>query len=139
MPAKAWRTFTRHFRLRDSKEGRFGPLARRQLYCRSLSVTAPEDPMSADSTAFDPYRSPSLPEGPYAGKPPAGKPGWLTALCAICIVLGVLGLLNTLFGTITVIVGPSMQKALTPKGTPGVPAGLERAQQQLNDDLAAVL
>ena len=95
--------------------------------------------MSADPSALDPYRSPPMPEGPFPGKPLPGKPGWLTALCVICIVLGVLGLMNSLFGAVGVIGGSAIQKMFTPKGSPGLPAGFEQAQQQLNDDIQAVL
>lgn len=94
--------------------------------------------MSADAR-LDPYQSPSLPQGPI-GPVRSGKPGWLTALCVICLVLGLLGLMNTCFGTVGAIFGTKVQSMFQPKaGTPGMPAELEKAQQQLNDDLQAVL
>jgi len=93
----------------------------------------------SESSAFDPYRSPSLPEVPYAGKQTAGRPGWLTALCVICIVLGALGLMNSLFGAVGAAAGPALQTMFQPKGgTPGFPAEMEQAQQDLQADMLDV-
>jgi len=94
--------------------------------------------MSADSSTLDPYRSPTLPEGPYAGKQTTGKPGWLTALCVICIVLGALGLINAILGTAAELAGPYFQAMLSPRGGPGMPADLQQAQQDLMDAVNAV-
>jgi len=95
--------------------------------------------MSADSPKLDPYRSPSLPEGPYAGQQKvSGKPGWLTALCVVCIVLGALGLLNAILGTAAEIAGPRFQAMLSPRGGPGMPADLQQAQQDLMDEMNAI-
>jgi hypothetical protein len=94
--------------------------------------------MSADPSAFDPYRSPSLPQGPYAGQTASRKPGWLTALCVICIVLGALGLMNALFGAVGAAAGPSMQAMFQPRATPGVPSDIQQAQDQFQDDVAGV-
>ncbi len=94
--------------------------------------------MSADSSALDPYRSPSLPEGPYAGLPPRTRPGWLTALCVICIVLGALGILNSLVGTAAVLAGPRFQSLFQPRPTAGVPDEMLQAQQDLMNEINAV-
>src|SRR5262245_55300059 len=95
--------------------------------------------MSADSQAFDPYRSPSLPEGPYAdGRVQAGRPGALTALCVLCIVLGALGLMNSLFGTIGAVAGPKLQAAFQPKSSPGMPAEMQKVQQEFQDEVMKI-
>ena len=93
--------------------------------------------MSADSS-LDPYRSPSLPEGPYAGLPTRARPGWLTALCVVCIVLGALGVLNSLVGTAAVLAGPKFQSMFQPRPTAGVPDDMLQAQQDLMDEINAV-
>jgi len=94
--------------------------------------------MSADSSALDPYRSPSLPEGPYAGLPTKTRPGWLTALCVVCIVLGALGILNSLVGTAAVIAGPRFQSMFQPRPSPGMPDEMLQAQQELMNEINAV-
>lgn len=94
--------------------------------------------MSADPRAFDPYRSPSLPEGPYAGRPPSGRPGLLTALCVFAIVLGVLGLILAVVGTGGLIAGKQLQKAFQPRPAPGIPPEMVQAQQDLQDEMYAV-
>jgi hypothetical protein len=94
--------------------------------------------MSADSSTLDPYRSPTLPEGPYAGKQTTGKPGWLTALCVICIVLGALGLINAILGTAAELAGPYFQAMLSPRGGPGIPADMQQAQQDLMDEMNVI-
>jgi len=94
--------------------------------------------MTADSTSFDPYRSPSLPEGPYAGLPRVGRPGKLTTLCVLCIVLGALGLMNSLLGAAGAVGGRAFQAWIQPKSSPGIPQEMNDAQQKLNDDMAAV-
>jgi hypothetical protein len=94
--------------------------------------------MSADSNAFDPYRSPSLPEGPYAGRSASNRPGWLTALCVVCVVLGALGLMNALMGTAGALAGPYLQALIQPKPSPSMPPEMQQAQQDLQDELQAV-
>ena len=78
------------------KRGVFGPRSKLLRRISVYTAPMPETPMTADS--FDPYRSPSLPEGPYAGVAPSGRPGGLTTLCVLCMVLGALGLFNSLLG-----------------------------------------
>jgi hypothetical protein len=94
--------------------------------------------MSADPSAFDPYRSPSLPQGPNTGEAVPRKSGWLTALCVICIVLGALGLMNALFGAVGAAAGPSLQSMFQPRATPGVPPEMQQAQDQFQKDVASV-
>jgi len=94
--------------------------------------------MSADSQAFDPYRSPSMPEVPYAGPPPAGRSGWLTTLCVLCIVLGALGLVNSAFGTLGMIVGKKIQQTMAAQPQPGMPADLQEAQQKMQEEMYAI-
>src|SRR5262245_58840118 len=91
------------------------------------------------SSELDPYRSPSLPEGPYVPKSQAsGKPGWLTAICVICIVLGALGLLNATLGSAAELAGPRFQAMLTPRGGPGMSDDLQQAQQDFMDEINAI-
>ena len=95
--------------------------------------------MSAETQTFDPYRSPSLPEGPYAAPIPIGRPGWLTMLCVCCIVLGALGLLNSLFGTLGILGGKAIQTWVQPKGaTTGMPQEMQDAQEKFQKDLYGV-
>lgn len=95
--------------------------------------------MPDDSQIFDPYRSPSLPEGPYAGAPPSGRPGTLTTLCVICIVLGALGLLNSVLGAAGVVGGRQLQAMLRARPSPGLSPDLQEAQEKLQDDMNAAL
>jgi hypothetical protein len=94
--------------------------------------------MKAPTPSFDPYRSPSLPEGPYEGVPAAGRPGLLTTLCVLCIVLGALGLMNSALGTAGAIGGSRLQAAIQPKTSAGLPPGMKQAQDDFQDDLNAV-
>lgn len=94
--------------------------------------------MSADSNSFDPYRSPSLPEVPYHGPPPTGRPGWLTAICVLCIVLGALGLMNSLLGTLGAIGGQFIQKAVQPTANAGMPPEMKDAQEKFQTEINAV-
>jgi len=94
--------------------------------------------MSADTQTFDPYRSPTLPEVPYAPPPASGRPGWLTTLCVLCIVLGALGLMNALLGAMGAIAGSALQKAIQPKASASVPKGMQEAQEQFQDNINAV-
>ena len=95
--------------------------------------------MSTDPHAFDPYRSPSLPEGPYAGgQVAAGRPGLLTALCVLCIVLGTLGLMNSLFGTIGALAGPKLQQMIQPKSSPSMPQEMQKVQQEFQDEVIRI-
>jgi hypothetical protein len=92
--------------------------------------------MSAEPQTFDPYRSPSLPEGPYAAPQPVGRPGWLTMLCVCCIVLGALGLLNSLFGTFGIIAGKAIQTWIQPKGAnTGMPVEMQEAQDKFQKEI----
>lgn len=92
----------------------------------------------SEVTPFDPYRSPSLPEGPYAGKPASGRPQLLTALCITCLVLGILGLMNSLFGTIGIIGGQRLQTAFQTKLPPNAPPGMQVAQDEFEQEMQEV-
>jgi hypothetical protein len=94
--------------------------------------------MTAEPKSFDPYRSPSLPEGPYAGVPRVGRPGKLTTLCVLCIVLGALGMMNSLFGAVGAAGGRVLQAAIQPKTSPGMPPGMQEAQNKFQEDLYTV-
>jgi hypothetical protein len=97
--------------------------------------------MSTDSHSFDPYRSPSLPEGPYAGPPPTGRrPGLLTTLCVLCIVLGALGLFNALFGAFGLVIGRQFQQMVmkSQSQTPGVPPEMQEAQEKMQTEIYAI-
>ena len=94
--------------------------------------------MTAEPKSFDPYRSPSLPEGPYAGMPRVGRPGKLTTLCVLCIVLGALGMMNSVFGAVGVAGGRALQAAIQPKTSTGMPPGMQEAQNKFQDDMYAV-
>jgi hypothetical protein len=94
--------------------------------------------MTSDVTPFDPYRSPSLPEGPYAARPADGKPKLLPALVIICLVLGVLGLMNSLVGVIGVVGGQQLQEAFQPELPPNVPSGMQKAQDDLQAEINEV-
>ncbi len=89
----------------------------------------------------DPYRSPSLPEGPYAGPPPTDRrPGWLTTLCVFCIVLGVLGLFNSLFGAFGLLVGRQFQQMVmnSQAQAPGISPEMQEAQEKMQKEIYAV-
>src|SRR6187401_370263 len=108
----------------------------RQLYS---SQSRPRSrPMSADSSALDPYRPPSLPEGPYEGAPSTGRPGWLTALCVLCIVLGALGIMNSLMGAAGAIGGQQLQALVQPKGSPSATPEMQQVQQDFQDQVNGV-
>jgi len=97
--------------------------------------------MSSDPHSFDPYRSPSLPEGPYSGPPPTGRrPGLLTTLCVLCIALGALGLFNSLFGGFMLIVGRQFQQFVmkSQAQTPGVPPEMQEAQEEMQTEIYAI-
>src|SRR5262245_23655927 len=94
--------------------------------------------MTPEVTPFDPYRSPSLPEGPYAARAADGKPRLLPALVIICLVLGVLGLMNSVVGTIGAAGGQQLQKAFQPELPPNVPSGMQKAQDELQADINEV-
>jgi uncharacterized protein involved in cysteine biosynthesis len=94
--------------------------------------------MMAETGSFDPYRSPSLPEGVYSGPPPRGRPGWLSALCVLCIVLGALGLVNSLFGTVGMVLGPRFQQFMASQPQPGLPDEIKEAQQKMQTDMYKV-
>jgi hypothetical protein len=86
--------------------------------------------MTAETGSFDPYRSPSLPEGVNAG-----RPGWLSVLCVLCIVLGALGLMNSVFGTIGLAVGPRIQRFMAAQPKSGMPEELKKAQETFQEDM----
>jgi hypothetical protein len=86
---------------------------------------------------FDPYRSPSLPEGPIVPMTP-GRPGWLTALCVVAIVLGALGLINSLMSTAGLLAGPHLQKAMRSQSSPGMSEEMQKAQNKMQDEMYAV-
>jgi len=92
--------------------------------------------MTADS--FDPYRSPSLPDTPYAGVTSSARPGWLTVLCVLCMVLGGLGIFNSLLGGFGAAGGKAFQAWVQPKGAPGMPPEMQEAQEKFQNDVAAV-
>lgn len=93
--------------------------------------------MSAGSP-YDPYRSPTLPEGPYVASSTTAKPGLLSAVCVICLVLGGLGLMNSLLGVVQVAVGSQLQQALQPKGAAGMPPEMQKAQDEFQAEINAV-
>jgi hypothetical protein len=94
--------------------------------------------VSAGSQSFDPYRSPTLPETPYAA-PSSGRPGWLTTLCVLCIVLGALGMINAAFGALGLAGGKAIQKMVQPKGAnTGLPQAMQDAQDKFQNDMYAV-
>jgi hypothetical protein len=100
-----------------------------------LALDAKVAAMTSDVTPFDPYRSPSLPEGPYAARPGTGRSQLLTALVIICLVLGVLGLMNSIVGTVGAAGGQQLQKAFQPKLPPNVPSGMQKAQDDLQAEI----
>lgn len=89
----------------------------------------------SEVSPFDPYRSPALPEGPYAGKPSPRRPQLLTALIIICLVFGILGLMNSLFGVVGVIGGQQLQQAFQTKMPPGVDPRMQQAQDKFQADI----
>src|SRR6478672_9919227 len=94
--------------------------------------------MTAETGAFDPYRSPSLPEGVYTGPRPVGRPGWLSFLCVLCIVLGALGIMNSVFGTFGMVVGPRFQQFMAAQPKPGMPDDLKEAQEKMQADMYTI-
>ena len=95
--------------------------------------------MSADPKAFDPYRSPAMPEIPYAGGPQSGRPGLLTTVCVICIVLGALGLISSLAGAVGAFGGRHFQAAFRMPASAGASDDMKDAQKKLEDDIYGVL
>src|SRR5688500_18699957 len=95
--------------------------------------------MMTDTSTYDPYRSPTLPETPYAVSSGVQKPGWLTALCVICIVLGVLGLMNGLLGLGATLFGKQLQQMMNPMAAQkGMPAEIQKLQQNLQDETNSI-
>ncbi len=92
--------------------------------------------MSADSSAYDPYRTPDLPgvHAPSGG----GRPGWLTALCVLCIVLGVLGLMNGLAGLLGTLFAEQLQTMFTPAGGTGMPPEMQKVQDEFQAETVAI-
>jgi hypothetical protein len=94
--------------------------------------------MSADKPSLDPYRSPNLPEGPYAGQMSSARPGLLTALCVLAIVLGALGMLNAFIGSVAAAAGPRLQAMVQPRPMPGTPPEMQQVQQDFQDATNAI-
>ena len=94
--------------------------------------------MSSDPTAFDPYRSPAMPEGLPLPATGSKRPGWLTALCVIAIVIGILGFANGVIGFFSVVFGQELQSAFTPAAPPNMPQGLQKVQQDFQAEVQAV-
>jgi hypothetical protein len=93
--------------------------------------------MSAASP-YDPYRSPTLPEGAYAGVAPTGKPQLLSAVCVICLVLGGLGLMNSVLGATQAALGSKLQQWFQPKAGAGIPPEMQKAQDEFQAEINAV-
>jgi hypothetical protein len=94
--------------------------------------------MSFESSSFDAYRSPSLPEGPVEAAPPGTRPGWLTTLCVLAIVLGVLGIGNSILSVAGAIGGKALQSAFRTSTSSSTPNELEKAQQDFQANIQAV-
>lgn len=94
--------------------------------------------MSSDPRPFDPYRSPTLPQGADPGPTPIGRTGWLTTLCVLCIVLGALGLANSGFGAIGMFVGPKFQRMMAAQPQPGMSPEMQDAQRKMQEEMYAV-
>jgi hypothetical protein len=92
----------------------------------------------SEFSPVDPYSSPALPEGPYAGKPGSGRPQLLTVLIIVCLVLGALGIFNSITGAVGAAAGPQLQKALQPKMPPNVPPGMQKAQDDFQAEINEV-
>ena len=90
------------------------------------------------STDFDPYRSPSLPEGPVQPVVGRGRPGWLTTLCVLCIVLGALGLINTFVETAGLLAGRYIQAAVKAQPSPGMSKDMQEAQEEFQEEMYSV-
>ena len=95
--------------------------------------------MTTDTSTYDPYRSPTLPDTPYAAATGVQKPGWLTALCVICIVLGVLGLMNGLIGLGATVFGKQLQQMMNPAAArQQLPPEIRKLQQSLQDETNSI-
>jgi hypothetical protein len=94
--------------------------------------------MTHDTTAYDPYRTPSLPQGGDFSRSSSGRPGWLTALCVLCILIGLLGAMNGVAGFFGTIFAEQMQSMFTPAGGGGVPPEMEQVQEQFRAETLAV-
>jgi hypothetical protein len=92
--------------------------------------------MPADTSAYDPYRTPALPEK-HPGSA-GGRPGWLTALCVLCIVIGVLGLMNGLLGLAGTLFGEQLQTMFSPRGATGMPPEMQKVQDDFQAETLAV-
>jgi len=90
--------------------------------------------MSAASP-YDPYRSPTMPEGSFVASPTAARPQLLSAVCVICLVMGGLGLMNSFFGAVQVAVGSKLQQAFQPKGANGMPPEMQKAQDDFQAEM----
>jgi hypothetical protein len=94
--------------------------------------------MSHDSTAYDPYRTPSLPQGGDFSRGSSSRPGWLTALCVLCIVIGLLGAFNGIAGFFGTLFAEQMQTMFTPAGNTGMPPEMEQVQNKFREETLAV-
>src|SRR5262245_49421436 len=95
--------------------------------------------MSSDSQTFDPYRSPTLPEGADTGRLTSGRPGMLTVLCVLCMVLGALGMINGCFGAVGLLVGKQIQRVVTSAQPPtGMPKDIHDAQMEMQRAMYAI-
>ena len=94
--------------------------------------------MTSDTLSFDAYRTPNLPDAPYASPPASGRPGLLTTLCVFAIVLGALGILNSLLGVAGAVGGKAIQAAFQPKAGSGLPPDMQKAQDEFQAAVNAV-
>jgi hypothetical protein len=94
--------------------------------------------MTSDTSSFDAYRSPTLPEAPYAPAPTSGRPGLLTTLCVLAIVLGALGILNSFLGVAGAVGGKMLQSAMQPKAGAGISDDMQKAQEEFQANVNAV-
>lgn len=88
-----------------------------------------------DASSIDPYRPSSSADAPYVSPDPSKRSGWLVTVCVISIVLGAFGALNGLTGLGGVIFQKQLQSAFPQGPQPGVPAELQDAQKELNDQV----
>ena len=93
--------------------------------------------MTADSSAFDPYRPPTLPDTTYEPQP-SRRPGWLTSICVISIVLGALGAMNSVVAFGGTLFGQQLQTAISPNTTQGMPEEMKELQEKFQSEVNGV-